>query len=166
MAKAGSSDERERRGLIKRIREMMLVRDMSQNALARRLGVSPATVSEWFNKGAWPSGQIVMQLPRALHCSERWLLTGRGSAEPNEAAEASPQAYVRGGEGVLALLEHWLQERRDALLHQREAGRDMLDPMALDTMEAELHEAGAALLAQDERAVRRQSPPEVRDAAH
>ncbi len=63
-----------------RMREAMARQGMTQAELARRLDVRDATVSDWFNRGALPSGAVMLRLPEVLRVDGHWLLTGEDAA--------------------------------------------------------------------------------------
>lgn len=57
-----------------RIKEMRLARNMSQVELARLLGVTKQSVSNWENGNIQPSIDMLEKLARALSVSSDWLL--------------------------------------------------------------------------------------------
>lgn len=62
--------------LKRRIDEAMRARGMSRAKLARAIGASPSTVTEWYTKGTMPSAVHVAQVSAALGVSADWLLFG------------------------------------------------------------------------------------------
>jgi transcriptional regulator with XRE-family HTH domain len=54
---------------------------MNQKAIAARLGVSQAAVSEWVRGASAPGLDHLMKLPEILDVNGHWLLTGEGRME-------------------------------------------------------------------------------------
>ena len=120
-----------------RLRSWMDSREVSQAELARRLGKSPAAISDWFTKGVLPEGETMLLLPDALKCSPAWLFYGVGSAEAT-GGERPELAEIRGAFRVLAELRRFVlreQDEWEGLAKGRTTGRpeDLLaDVAALD----------------------------------
>ena len=51
--------------------------NITQLAVAQRLGISPGTVSGWFNRGYTPQPRILFDLAEMLGVRPEWLLEGR-----------------------------------------------------------------------------------------
>lgn len=51
-----------------KLRELRIKNGMSQNALAKKLGVSRTAVSKWENTGAYPRGKRINILATLLGC--------------------------------------------------------------------------------------------------
>lgn len=68
------------RAFKKRLALLLFERDVSQNALAKKLGTTPSTVNAWISlkNQALPEGKLMIKLPKVLACSGHWLLTGEG----------------------------------------------------------------------------------------
>jgi transcriptional regulator with XRE-family HTH domain len=65
-----------------RIKHRLIDLEMSQSALAKKLGYGkalPQTVSMWANDTCLPETRVLPALARALDCSIDWLLTGNES---------------------------------------------------------------------------------------
>lgn len=62
--------------LKRRIDEARKVRGMSRAEMARAIGASPSTVSEWYTIGKTPSAAHVARLSMVLGVSADWLLFG------------------------------------------------------------------------------------------
>lgn len=73
-----------------RLREAIDARGITQAELARRLGVSAATISEWLTRGRVPSVEAVLFLPSALGVSGHWLLSGEGPRDLPHASCGDP----------------------------------------------------------------------------
>lgn len=69
---------------------------ISQAELGRRVGASPATVSDWFHKEprAYPKGESMLALPRALGVSGQWLFWNEGPMTVREAEGAVEEPNV------------------------------------------------------------------------
>ena len=65
---------------------------LSQNELAKRLGVKERTIVAWEDDTAEPRANKLQMLSGVLNVSMRWLLTGSGDGleAPTEAGEISP----------------------------------------------------------------------------
>jgi SOS-response transcriptional repressor LexA len=77
-----------------RVRKAVLDSGLKQNELARRIGVTPAAVNNWLNRGARDiRSDILFALSETSGKSARWLATGEGPETPSNVSEG-PQ--VRG----------------------------------------------------------------------
>lgn len=76
-----TSEIQAHREMMARLATAMTVSDINRAELARRLHLSPATVSEWWTKDAQPSSGALQRMARAARCNLHWLLTGEGSME-------------------------------------------------------------------------------------
>ena len=66
-------------------------RDMSQSALARRLGVATKTLEGWENDLREPRANKLQMLSGVLDVSLTWLLTGEGQGVDPDQEGASPE---------------------------------------------------------------------------
>lgn len=78
---------------------------LSQNEIARRIGVSPSAVNHWFNEARENSNvtdQYIPALARLTQKTETWLLTGFGKEDDyrDESAISIPVLDVRASAGV------------------------------------------------------------------
>jgi transcriptional regulator with XRE-family HTH domain len=64
-----------------RLQRALDARDTTQLALADRLEVAPARVSEWVKDKWLPEGSRIVQIVEALGIDAHWLLTGEGSMD-------------------------------------------------------------------------------------
>lgn len=76
-----------------RIKESREGKSMSQGELARRLGVSQPSVSDWENGKTEPSVENMRTLAVELDVWFEWLATGRGSQEYAPQIQEPPQEY-------------------------------------------------------------------------
>ena len=88
MARDGG-DQQNLDDFLERLRLALEHRGMSQSGLARQLGVRAATVSDWFNRGAAPSGLVMLRLPDVLGVHAGWLFSGEGSMTASRAEEGA-----------------------------------------------------------------------------
>lgn len=65
-----------------RIQAKRKAADMSQPDLAKLVGVSKVSVSQWENGSSNPRGENLLKLARALGVSPDWLVTGRSDTAP------------------------------------------------------------------------------------
>lgn len=79
-----------------RIREARRHVKMTQDALAKRIGLTKATISQWESGTTTPNGKNLINLAEALNVSPEWLLTGKGS----ESKEVTSNARVEGSFSV------------------------------------------------------------------
>ena len=75
-------------------------RDISQAALAAKLGVTARTVAAWEAGQARPRPNKTQMLAAILNVSLRWLLSGTG----DDAAVSAPANSLTGAEAVDAIL--------------------------------------------------------------
>lgn len=61
----------------------------SQNALAKKAGISQSTLSGYIIKSTEPPRDIVMRLARAASVSVGWLVTGEGPVDPDQEVSTS-----------------------------------------------------------------------------
>jgi len=77
--------------LAERLRKARRVAGMSQQELARALGVTRSAVSNWESVNpAHPASANMALLANALQVSFEWIATGRGEMRPPRAAHAAP----------------------------------------------------------------------------
>lgn len=118
-----------RQAFFHRVGEAMRAIDMNQAELARQVGASSATVSDWFSKYALPEGSKMLLLPRVLKVSGHWLLTGHGPRTPPEMDEAA-SVLVRGVGVALGRLEEWVSRERDYWRASTAGGTDVAQDVA------------------------------------
>jgi transcriptional regulator with XRE-family HTH domain len=61
----------------------------SQNALAKKAGISQSTLSGYIIRSTEPPRDIVMRLARAASVSVGWLVTGEGPVDPDQEVSSS-----------------------------------------------------------------------------
>jgi transcriptional regulator with XRE-family HTH domain len=99
-----------------RLRTAVRRAGLTQSDLADRLEISQSTVSDWFNVGAMPGGEILLLLPEVLDVNGHWLLTGEGRPGTrtggdsgkvgNEAVELAYRAGIEEARRTLEDLAH------------------------------------------------------------
>ncbi|ELV7529356.1 helix-turn-helix domain-containing protein [Edwardsiella ictaluri] len=67
-----------------RIRSRRIQLNITQQALAKRLGVSRVSVTKWENGTTKPDGENLHQLSATLQVAPEWILYGSNSARPDE----------------------------------------------------------------------------------
>lgn len=75
-----------------RIRELRKRKKMTQADVARKVGVSSPTITQWENNQTAPKGDNLLKVSQVLGCTPDWLISGKG--HPNdihENAEAAPR---------------------------------------------------------------------------
>ena len=70
-----------------RLKGARLGRGLRRNALAELAGVDSSSITRWERDERSPAGAMVTKLAKALGVSERWLLSGEGSREPQPATD-------------------------------------------------------------------------------
>ena len=65
----------------------MKLRGMKQVEIARRLGITQSSISQWLKNDRSPSGTSMQLLSQVLHVSQLWLETGEGPMELPDAVE-------------------------------------------------------------------------------
>ena len=61
-----------------RIFKILLDKNMSQNAFAKRVGLASSTISDWKTKKTNPSADKIMDICMVLEVTPEQLLTGKG----------------------------------------------------------------------------------------
>lgn len=61
-----------------RIFKILMDRNMSQNAFAKRVGLASSTISDWKTKKTNPSADKIMDICMVLEVTPEQLLTGKG----------------------------------------------------------------------------------------
>lgn len=74
-----------------RIREMRKRRELSQQALAEKIGRTKGTISQWEAGITHPGGEILLLLATALQCSPHWIVSGE-----ERAREPKGRYFVEG----------------------------------------------------------------------
>lgn len=72
-----------------RIRFVRMVKGITQEELAARVGVSRATINYAEKGKSHPNGATATALAKALDCNHFWLVTGAGNPHPTLHQEAS-----------------------------------------------------------------------------
>ncbi|MCM0866715.1 helix-turn-helix domain-containing protein, partial [Klebsiella pneumoniae] len=67
-----------------RIRSRRVQLDITQQTLAKRLGVSRVSVTKWESGTTKPDGENLHQLAVALQTTPEWILYGRGEETPDD----------------------------------------------------------------------------------
>lgn len=84
-----------------RIKSQRLIRGMTQEALAKLLGVNRVSVSQWERGDTSPKGDNLINLAKALGVRPEWLLFGEGSAISESATagyrNVEPAVIPQGG---------------------------------------------------------------------
>ena len=93
---------------------------LSQNEIARRIGVSPSAVNHWFNEAKENSNvtdQYIPALARLTQKTETWLLTGLGTEDDfrDENAISIPVLDVKAsaGAGIICFEDEQVLKRID-----------------------------------------------------
>lgn len=126
--------ERNRREFAVRVQQLLALRQWTQTDLAKKLAIQQSTISDWVNKGAFPTSEVMIQLCVDASVSADWLLLGRGS--PRGPAAPSPTDQRQEGVALaisemrtaLADIERSFQPvtraaARDALQQERDLAR-------------------------------------------
>ncbi len=108
VTRAGSTVPKDQELLIdvsvgKKIRDRRQDKKISQNKLARLLGISPAAVCQWETKGIVPRAKTLAKVAQALGVSEDYLIGGRPA--PAIGGRRAPAAETATGESVSELIE-------------------------------------------------------------
>ena len=67
-----------------RILRLRKEKKLTQAAVAKASGVSPASVTMWEQDAYRPSGESLVALAKTLDCDVNWILTGKKSPTPTE----------------------------------------------------------------------------------
>ena len=81
-------------GIGERVRFLRLVKGLSQEELAARVGVSRATINYTENENSHPNGATSSALANALGCNVFWLVTGLGAPPLSPRQDASQPMTV------------------------------------------------------------------------
>jgi SOS-response transcriptional repressor LexA len=75
-----------------RIRELRKKHKMTQAEVARKIGVSSPTITQWENNQTSPKGDNLLKLSQVLSCTPDYLMSGKGSPHDiHENVEAAPR---------------------------------------------------------------------------
>lgn len=75
-----------------RIRELRKRHRFTQADVARKIGVSSPTITQWENNQTAPKGDNLLRVASVLGCTPDWLVTGKGHPDDiHENAEAAPR---------------------------------------------------------------------------
>ena len=110
-SKASPESQSDHALFIGRVRRRLAILDMNQKELAHALGRAQASVSEWLVKGAWPGGDAMVLLPKALRCSGHWLLTDEGPMERGGAEASIEGVFVNGAIAAITDAVRLLEEQ-------------------------------------------------------
>ena len=77
--------------IIHRLKQLRAEAALSQDKLAKKIGVSSGNVSSWESGNALPGALALKSIRENLGCSIDWLLTGEGSAPDFPPASADPR---------------------------------------------------------------------------
>jgi transcriptional regulator with XRE-family HTH domain len=88
------------------------MRDMSQSAMARAVGVTQPTVNAWVRQGSMPGDDKREAVADALRCDAEWLFRGKGTP-PSELGITLPPVNLEGASRSEAEMElyHLLRSR-------------------------------------------------------
>lgn len=117
-------DQADIQGFLRRLRQALEARSMSQSDLARQLGVRAATVSDWFNQDRIPSGLVMLRLPNVLAVNPGWLFSGEGPLDPVSSSSpdgGSPEE--RSSAAVVRELRSLLDELQEQVDGQGRSAR-------------------------------------------
>lgn len=89
------------KGFARRVQQALSASNLGQNELARQLGVSQSTVSDWMRKGARPHSDVLSRLPAILGVSADWLLSGRGPKTAPALALTPDARYLAGARAAI-----------------------------------------------------------------
>lgn len=89
---------------------------LNQSDLARAVGVSRASVSQWEKGETSIKGENLLPLAKALKCDPNWLLTGQGSPvpTPNELSNIEKGPELQGAYPVIS----WVQAGDWSQIHE------------------------------------------------
>lgn len=92
-----------------RLRYAIHTKGVTNQYLAKHLGVSSSTVGDWVNHGAMPGGKALLTLPNLLNVSADWLLgTRKGKSLPSPTyADGARHALVEVETLVRELKKRW-----------------------------------------------------------
>ncbi|WP_336778755.1 S24 family peptidase [Pantoea sp. USHLN256] len=101
-----------------RIRARRKALQLTQQALAKSIGVSHVAVSQWEKEETVPRGENLLRLAQWLQCTAAWIIDGDG-----EVFSAAPSAVPVATVPLISLTQAaaWLSEQR--LLLQQQATR-------------------------------------------
>lgn len=105
-----------RKAFADRVQRRLMALDLSQSELARLLDIDQSAVNRWLNPArgySLPEATVIMDLPEALQCSFRWLLTGEGPLLPETTSES--EAYRLGAKTAYAEVMALTQGRIEGL---------------------------------------------------
>lgn len=75
-----------------RIRELRKKNKMTQADVARKVGVSSPTITQWENNQTAPKGDNLLKVSHVLGCTPDWLITGKGHPDDiHDNTEAAPR---------------------------------------------------------------------------
>lgn len=75
-----------------RIRDLRKKHRMTQAEVARKIGVSSPTITQWENNQTSPKGDNLLRVSQVLGCTPDWLVTGKGHPDDiHDNVEAAPR---------------------------------------------------------------------------
>lgn len=80
--------------LMSRIRDVLTQRNMSQSTFARKIDVSPQTLSAWLSGRNAPKVDAIVRICQVLNVSPSWLLTGREDSPHHQSLVAEDAVYI------------------------------------------------------------------------
>lgn len=84
---------------------------LTQMELAKAIGRTQGTVSDYFNEvAALPDGDAMMLLPVALKCSGHWLLTGLGPMNPPTATAKDLELRAFGAHDAIGRIRELIED--------------------------------------------------------
>lgn len=77
----------------KRLDELMYEFRYNKTQLAKRLGLSPATVHRWFSRDSMPGYETIEQIAALFKVDERYLRGAIDTPVPNDATPEEPEVF-------------------------------------------------------------------------
>ena len=112
-----------------RIFKILNDKQMSQNAFAKKMGLSGSTISDWKTKKTNPSAEKIIPICEALEVTPEQLLTGKGidnDFEDNTEQKSSNNFIISDSDIRILEVYHGLRdEQRKRLLKYMEALRQL-----------------------------------------
>jgi len=93
-----------------RIRDLRKKNKMTQADVARKVGVSSPTITQWENNQTAPKGDNLLKVSQVLGCTPDWLVTGKGHPDDiHDNVEAAPR--LKGLVPVISEVQagHWTE---------------------------------------------------------
>lgn len=145
MALSGARDPR----FTDRLVRALQASGKTQNEVAREVGASQSTASDWFNKeaGTIPTGDFLLKLPDALGVAPLWLFYGDGSmyAPPErdtKLEQVQREGIVMGARSTMAEVRLALEKIEQEILLLEAARRGKTSPSSGLLAAARAYEEG------------------------